>query len=102
MSLNPLSATSGCERVQQTFVHSITSLVVASSVGGITDQIEDGQSGTLVEPDDLEALGRAVTALVNDRESAARMGAAARSRIREQFLGPRHLMQQGRLIRSLL
>ena len=76
--------------------------VVASSVGGITDQIEDGRSGTLVEPNDLEGLGRAVTALVNDPESAARMGAAARTRIREQFLGPRHLMQQGRLIRSLL
>ncbi len=76
--------------------------VVASRVGGISDQIEDGKNGVLVGPKDLEALGRAVTALVNDRERAARMGAAARERIREQFLGPRHLMEQGRLIRSLL
>ena len=76
--------------------------VVASRVGGISDQIEDGKNGVLVDPKDLEALGRAVTALVNDRERAARMGAAARERIREQFLGPRHLMEQGRLIRSLL
>ena len=76
--------------------------VVASDVGGIADQIEDGTSGLLVEPKDLEAFGRAVTDLVNDRELAARMGAAARERIREQFLGPRHLMQQGSLIRSLL
>ncbi len=76
--------------------------VVASRVGGISDQIEDGRNGVLVDPKDLEALGRAVTALVNDRERAARMGAAARERIREQFLGPRHLMEQGRLIRSLL
>src|SRR5207253_8273014 len=71
--------------------------VVASDVGGIADQIEDGTSGLLVEPKDLEAFGRAVTDLVNDRELAARMGAAARERIREQFLGPRHLMQQGSL-----
>jgi len=39
---------------------------------------------------------------VNDRDRAARIGAAARSRIREQFLAPRHLMQQGHLIRTLL
>jgi len=76
--------------------------VVASNVGGIADQIEDGKSGVLVEPNDLETLGHAVTALVNDGEHAARMGAAARSRIREQFLAPRHLMQQGRLITSLV
>jgi len=76
--------------------------VVASSVGGITDQIEDGKSGLLVEPKDIEAFGHAISLLVNDRDRAARIGAAARSRIREQFLAPRHLMQQGHLIRTLL
>ncbi len=76
--------------------------VVGSNVGGITDQIEDGKSGVLVEPEDLAAFGHAVTALVNDRDRSARMGAAARGRILELFLGPRHLMQQGRLIKSLL
>jgi len=39
---------------------------------------------------------------VNDRDRAARIDAAARSRIREQFFAPRHLMQQGHLIRTLL
>jgi len=37
--------------------------VVASSVGGITDQIEDGKSGLLVEPKDIEAFGHAVSLL---------------------------------------
>jgi trehalose synthase len=76
--------------------------VVASSVGGIIDQIEDGESGLLVEPKDLDAFGHAVTVLVNDRDRAARIGAAARIRVREQFLAPRHLMEQGRLIGTLL
>ena len=76
--------------------------VVASCVGGIIDQIEDGKSGLLVEPIDLEALGDAVTSLLNDRDRAARVGAAARTRVRDQFLAPRHLMQQGGLITSLL
>jgi len=53
-------------------------------------------------PKDLDAFSQAVTLLVNDRDRAARIGAAARTRVREQFLAPRHLMQQGRLITSLL
>jgi len=76
--------------------------MVASSVGGITDQIEDGKSGLLVEPKDLDSFGHAVTLLLNDRDRAAGIGAAARSRIRERFLAPRHLMEQGRLIAGLL
>jgi len=40
--------------------------------------------------------------LLNDPDRAAGIGAAARSRIRERFLAPRHLMQQGRLIAGLL
>ncbi len=76
--------------------------MVASSVGGITDQIEDGKSGLLVEPKDLDSFGHAVTLLLNDRDRAAGIGAAARSRIRERFLAPRHLVQQGRLIAGLL
>jgi glycosyltransferase involved in cell wall biosynthesis len=52
--------------------------VVASRIGGIPDQIEDGRLGMLIsDPRDLKALGEAVGGLLADRESAARMGAAA-------------------------
>ena len=34
-------------------------LVVAGAVGGITDQIEDGRSGLLLDPHDLEQFGGA-------------------------------------------
>jgi glycosyltransferase involved in cell wall biosynthesis len=40
--------------------------VVATSVGGIAEIIEDGRSGLLVPPDDPEALARALTRVLGD------------------------------------
>jgi len=66
--------------------------VVASSVGGIADQIEDGRSGRLVgDPRDGAAFGRAVTDLLRDRDTAVALGRAARARVRDRFLPDRHL-----------
>ena len=65
--------------------------VVASRVGGIQDQIVDGDSGVLVEPRDLDGFGSAVRALLHDPEHAHRMGANAMERVRHEFLGVRHL-----------
>ena len=67
--------------------------VVASRVGGIGDQIVEGDSGMLVEPRDLASFGTAVAGLLADRERAERIGAGARERVRDRFLGPRHLAQ---------
>jgi trehalose synthase len=67
--------------------------VVASAVGGIQDQIVDGETGLLVDPEDLEGFGNAVTALLTDPERAARLGEHAQVRVRESFLGQRHLRQ---------
>jgi trehalose synthase len=67
--------------------------VVASRVGGIHDQIVDGESGFLVDPADLERFGEIVVRLLDDAETARRVGERARARIREHFLGPRHLAQ---------
>jgi trehalose synthase len=77
--------------------------VVASAIGGIQDQIVDGESGVLLsDPRDLAAFGSAVVALLGDRERARRMGAAAHSRIRDEFLGPRHLRRHFELIERVL
>jgi len=67
--------------------------VVATRVGGIQDQIEDGRTGFLVEPRDLAAFGERVSGLLLDPHAAERMGEAARERVRDLFLGPRHLGQ---------
>ncbi len=56
--------------------------VVAGAVGGIRDQIDDGENGVLVE--------------------AGRLGEAARERVRRDFLAPRHLCDYVDLLAALL
>jgi len=76
--------------------------VVASAVGGIVDQIEDGVHGLLVDdPTDLQAFGAAVESLLRDREEAGRLAENARRRVIDEFLGDRHLEQYGRLFAQL-
>jgi trehalose synthase len=68
--------------------------VVASRIGGIQDQIEDGESGVLLDdPQDLRAYGDAVVALLEDPQRAARMGDAASERVREHYLGTHSLLE---------
>lgn len=77
--------------------------VVASGVGGIQDQIEDGVSGILIgDPRDLDAFGKALARLLGDRELAQEMGRQARRRVRDGFLGPRHLIEYVELFGRLL
>lgn len=76
--------------------------VVASRVGGIQDQIVDGESGILHDPFDLEAHGNAVVTLLEDGDRARAMGERAKERVRERFLGPRHLIQYVGLMAELL
>jgi len=76
--------------------------VVASAVGGIAEQIVDGEHGRLVaDARDLAAFGAAVEGLLRDPEEAARLGRNARARAGTEFLGDRHLEQYGRLLTDL-
>ncbi len=59
--------------------------VVASRAGGIPEAVEDGRSGVLVPPRDERALSQALIALLRDREARARLGAAGRQRIVDEF-----------------
>jgi trehalose synthase len=77
--------------------------VVASAVGGIVDQVVDGETGLLVQdPYDLAAFGAAVERLLHDPTEAARLARNARSHIAKHFLGDRHLLQYAALLTELL
>ena len=77
--------------------------VVASRIGGIQDQIEDGRNGLLLDdPADLAAYGRAVLALLEDPDRAAKMGKAAAERVRERFLGSQSLLEYLELLMGVL
>jgi trehalose synthase len=76
--------------------------VVASRVGGLQDQIVDGESGLLVEPHDLEAFGAAVVRLLTEPTFATEIARNAQQRVLASFLGPRHLTQYVDLFARLL
>jgi glycosyltransferase involved in cell wall biosynthesis len=59
--------------------------VVATAVGGLAEAIVDGESGLLVGPGDVAALRAALERLLGDAELRARLGAAARERVRERY-----------------
>jgi trehalose synthase len=77
--------------------------MVASRVGGIQDQIEDGVSGVLIDdPMDLDAVARAVDGFISDPDRAAAVGKAARQRVLDHYLGTRSLVQYMHLLEKLL
>jgi trehalose synthase len=76
--------------------------VLASAVGGIQDQIEDGISGLLLkDPEDLDEFASGLRRLLEDRDLAERLGQAAQDRVRDHFLGVRHLIEYARLIQRI-
>ena len=77
--------------------------VVASRVGGIQDQIVHGESGLLLDdPTDLDTFGALVLSVLTAPGLAQRLGGSARERVREQYLGDRHLTQYVGLFERLL
>ena len=82
------------------------SAVVASAVGGINDQVQDGVSGRLVDPEDAAAFGAVLRELLepgtgDGQGDAARLGEGARTRVRSRFLPDRQLLEWAALLESL-
>ncbi len=76
--------------------------LLASAVGGIQDQIEDGHDGALLaDPSDLAAYGSRLRELLAQPERAEALGRQARETVRERYLSVRHLGQYADLIERL-
>jgi trehalose synthase len=76
--------------------------LVATAVGGIADQVIDGETGLLVrDPADLAEYGRALVRLLSDPDGATEMGVRGRERVLEHFIGVRHLRQWVDLVEEL-
>ena len=77
--------------------------VIGTAVGGIQDQITDGETGILIpDPYDLTAFGAAISKLLDDPTLARRLGDAAQDTVRDRFLGDRHLEQYVDLVATVL
>lgn len=73
--------------------------VVASAVGGIVDQIDDGISGSLVwNPRDTREAGAAIVALLADPVRAERIGQAARETVIDKFLPDTSLSEWAKVL----
>jgi glycosyltransferase involved in cell wall biosynthesis len=55
--------------------------VVATRVGGTPELIEDGRTGLLVEPENVEALARAIARLRDDAGLRLRLGQEGRAAV---------------------
>jgi len=60
--------------------------VVASHVGGIPLQIQDGENGFLVDPLDNDAFADRIVTLLRDRSLAKEIGRRAKESVRGKFL----------------
>ncbi len=63
--------------------------IVAGRVGGIVDQIQDGETGYLV--DSVEECAAAVTRILDDPDAGRVMARAGKEYVRKHFLTPRLL-----------
>ncbi len=64
--------------------------VVALAAAATPEVVEDGVTGVLADPDDAEALVRALVTLGRDRARASALGVAGRRRLEGAFLFPRY------------
>ena len=64
--------------------------IVTTSVGSLSEQVQDGHNGLVVPPDDAAALSAAVKALCGDPSRRLAMGRAGRERAERWFDGGRN------------
>jgi glycosyltransferase involved in cell wall biosynthesis len=62
--------------------------VVATAVGAVPDVVQEGETGCLVEPHDVEALAATIGSLLDDPERCRRFGELGSGRMRERYTWP--------------
>jgi glycosyltransferase involved in cell wall biosynthesis len=76
--------------------------VVATSVGGVPDVVDQGETGFLVQPGDTVAMADRLATLARDPELRARMGGSGRERVLRRYAVERLVDDVDVLYRELL
>lgn len=76
--------------------------VVAGNVGGIPQQIKDGETGFLVDPYDYKACADRIIEILKTPKLAEKIGARAREHVRKNFLTTRLVSDYLDLINDLI
>jgi len=71
--------------------------IIATDVGGVSEQIVDGKTGLLVPPKNPRKIAEAIIFLINNPEYAANIGKRARERVKRLFDLKRCVRQHKRL-----
>lgn len=75
--------------------------VVASKISPLTEIVEDGETGLLVEPDNVRGFADAIAWLLTHPEEAQRMGRRGQEIVRKQFCAERMSAETLSLYQSL-
>jgi len=76
--------------------------VIATSVSGTTDVVDDGLDGLLIPINSAEALAASMETVITDRELAGRLGANARRKVEQYFSLERVARRYSELYGTLL
>jgi len=76
--------------------------VVASNVGGIPGQIEDGKNGFLLEPNDTEGFAERIAYLLKNPDEGQKLGQQAKETVRQKFLITRLLSDYLDMLNSIM
>ena len=76
--------------------------VVASNIGGIPYQIDDGQSGFLVEPQDNDGFAERIVHILQNPDEARAVGEKAKEKVRKEFLITRLLSDYLYMLNSIM
>src|SRR5207245_3412386 len=83
--------TNGAELLGQTLIEGMAcgTPAICTTGGGMPEVVDDGVTGFVVAPGDARALGERIRWLRENRDQAARMGAAGRQQVLAKFTWPR-------------
>jgi len=76
--------------------------VVASNVGGLPVQIQDGENGFLLEPDDVDGFAERIINILKNPKEAKKLGDKARETVRRKFLITRLLSDYLDMLNSIM
>ena len=76
--------------------------VVASDIGPSAEIVQDGVTGCLVPPGDMDALAGAIITLLTDQEKASAMGRAGRHQVETRFNMTDHVAAVQRVYEEVL
>ena len=75
--------------------------VVASRVGGITDQIINGKNGFLLSPYDYDGFARITIKLMRDKKLSEKIGKISRETVKDNFLITTHILNWIKILNNI-